>query len=116
MITPFDSAGHIDYAALEALTDWYIDSGVAGLFAVCLSSEMYDLTDRERLGIAKAVYRRAAGRVKVVATGTFGGSLEQMAAFSHEMSEYCDAVVIISAFFAAELGSSLLTARCTGPG
>ena len=96
MITPFDEAGHIDYAMLESLTDWYIESGVAGLFAVCLSSEMYDLTDKERISIAKAVYNRAAGRVKVVATGTFGGSIETMAAFTREMSEYCDAVVIVS--------------------
>ena len=64
MITPFDSHGHVDYAALEALTDWYVDSGVAGLFAVCLSSEMFNLTDRERLSIAKAVYRRPNPNLK----------------------------------------------------
>jgi 4-hydroxy-tetrahydrodipicolinate synthase len=102
MVTPFDAAGHVDYAALEALTDWFIDAGVAGLFACCLSSEMYDLTPSERLGIAKCVFRRTAGRVKVVATGTFGGSVEEMATFSREMSEFCDAIVIVSAFFAAE--------------
>lgn len=32
MLTPFDAKGEIDWASLERLVDWYIDSGVHGLF------------------------------------------------------------------------------------
>jgi len=102
MITPFDEAGHVDFPLLEALTEWYIASGVAGLFAVCLSSEMFQLSDRERLRIAKCVNDKVAGRVKVVASGTFGGTVEEMAAFSLQMAEHCDAVVLISGLMAEE--------------
>ena len=45
----------MDWDGLTALTEWYLASGVQGLFAVCLSSEMYDLLDDERLRVAKHV-------------------------------------------------------------
>ena len=33
------------------MVEWYIACGCTGLFAVCLSSEMYNLTDDERLAV-----------------------------------------------------------------
>eukprot|EP01049_Picozoa_sp_SAG25_P025075 SAG25_NODE_11694_length_298_cov_0.773869_1_plen_45_part_10 len=41
--------------------EWYIASGVAGLFAVCQSSEMYALSEDERLELAGYVAAQAAG-------------------------------------------------------
>ena len=43
MLTPFTAEGKIDYPALRRLVDFYIDSGVSGLFAVCQSSELFFL-------------------------------------------------------------------------
>lgn len=43
MLTPFCPNGEVDFAGLEKLTDWYIDNGSSGLFAVCQSSEMFHL-------------------------------------------------------------------------
>jgi len=74
MVTPFRADGAIDWEALPAVVDWYVDAGVTGLFAVCLSSEMYELSPTERLELARAVVTHAAGRVPVVATGTLGAS------------------------------------------
>ena len=54
----------------------YISSGCVGLFACCQSSEMFYLSPDERLQLAKHVVETAAGRVAVVASGTFGGSVE----------------------------------------
>jgi len=102
MITPFDEAGNVDMPLLEALTEWYLASDVAGLFAVCLSSEMFQLSDKERLRIAKCVYEKVGQRVPVVATGTFGGSIEEMANFTKQIAEHCDAVGVVTAFFAEE--------------
>ena len=84
MLTPFTVEGAIDWDGVDVLTDWYIDSGVAGLFAVCLSSEMYELTDGERLALAKRVAKRVDGRVPVMASGTFPGATENQAAFVKE--------------------------------
>ncbi len=69
MITPFRDDGSIDYAALERMVAWYLERGVAGLFAVCQSSEMFFLSLRERLELARACVRFAGGRVPVIASG-----------------------------------------------
>jgi 4-hydroxy-tetrahydrodipicolinate synthase len=97
MLTAFDADGGIDWRGVDALVDWYIESGSAGLFAVCLSSEMYCLTSDERLELARRVVRRADGRVPVVATGTFGGEVADQAAFVARMADTgVDAVVAIT--------------------
>eukprot|EP00117_Sycon_ciliatum_P008555 scpid27026/ scgid11201/ Dihydrodipicolinate synthase len=95
MITPFHEDGSIDYQSLQSLVDWFIDNGVAGLFTVCLSSEMYDLSNSERLELARAVKKYSTGRVPVVASGTFGGSVEDMADFVRSMAKEVDAVVVL---------------------
>jgi 4-hydroxy-tetrahydrodipicolinate synthase len=48
MLTPFKNNGAIDYDALTKLTEFYLEAGAAGLFANCLSSEMYELEPDER--------------------------------------------------------------------
>lgn len=81
MLTPFLESGEVDYSGLSRLTEFYLESGAAGLFANCLSSEMYELTESERLAITKRVVEQVAGRVPVVATGTFGGPILHQADF-----------------------------------
>ena len=40
--------------------EWYIASGCSGLFAVCQSSEMYFLSEEERLELAEYVATKVA--------------------------------------------------------
>jgi len=97
MLTPFAEDGSVDMDALDALTEWYIKCGVSGLFSVCLSSEMYDLTDDERLGIAKRVSERTDRRVPVFASGTFGGTPEKQSDFIRRIADTgVDGVVVIA--------------------
>lgn len=86
MVTPYHHDGAIDWAGVDAVTDWYIAAGASGLFACCLSSEMYHLTADERLALVQRVLDRAAGRVPVVATGNFGGALAEQIASVQRMS------------------------------
>ena len=103
MLTPFDDDRRIDWSAVDCLTDWYIASGMSGLFAVCQSSEMFDLTDDERLALAARVVQGAGGRVPVVATGTFGGPARDQAAFVRKMADVgVEAVVCLVNQFAAK--------------
>jgi 4-hydroxy-tetrahydrodipicolinate synthase len=74
MLTPFREDRGIDWTGLDALIEWYLAAGVSGLFAVCLSSEMYELSPEERVRLAAHVVNRVAGRVPVVAAGAFGES------------------------------------------
>ena len=96
MLNAFHDDGSIDWRGVDALTDWYIEGGSAGLFACCGSSEMFHLDDIERLEVTRRVVQRSAGRVPVVATGTFGGPVDDQAAFVRRMADTgVSAVVVI---------------------
>lgn len=69
MITPWTDDNKPDFKAIENLTNWYIEKGCDGIFAVCQSSEMLYLTEQEKLDIAKCVVDTVDGRIQVVASG-----------------------------------------------
>ncbi len=104
MLTPFqESTGAVDYIGLTRLTELYLGAGVAGLFANCLSSEMYELSEEERLQTVKHVLNIVDGAVPVVAAGTFGGPLKQQADFIKQMYDTgVQGVVIITGIIAEE--------------
>lgn len=103
MITPFTSELKIDYKGLSALIDLYLSSGAKGLFANCLSSEMYHLSDEERLSLVKHVVKHVNGRVPIVATGSFGNNLSAQSAFAKKMHQTgVDGVILITSHFAAK--------------
>ncbi len=85
MITPFGADGKIDFDGLSRLTDFYAAAGAKGFFANCQSSEMYALSPEERLALTRHVVKRAARGQSVVATGSFGDSLEQKAEFTKKI-------------------------------
>ncbi|SNS00274.1 4-hydroxy-tetrahydrodipicolinate synthase [Anaerovirgula multivorans] len=101
MITPF-SDGKVDYNALENLIAWYIKNGVAGLFAVCQSSEMFKLSLEERIEIAKFVKKITNGQVPVIASGHISEDLYSQLEEVNRMAETgIEAVVLITNRFAA---------------
>ena len=62
MITPFNLKAKVDLDAVSALIDFYLAAGVKGFFANCLSSEMFSISEDERLELTSHV-------VKYVRTG-----------------------------------------------
>ena len=72
MITPYHDDNTVDYEAVKNITNWYIENGCTGIFAVCQSSEMVYLSLEEKVKIAKTVVEtvKASGKdVSVVASG-----------------------------------------------
>ena len=63
MITPYNADGSVDYGAVDAIVDWYIQNGVDGIFAVCQSSEMFYLDEQERANIARLSLIHILGHV-----------------------------------------------------
>ena len=82
MITPFDLKAKVDLDAVSRLIDFYLAAGVKGFFANCLSSEMFSISDEERLALTKYVVDHVNGEVPVVATGSFGATMENKANFT----------------------------------
>lgn len=116
MLTPFCPNGEVDFTGLEKLTDWYIDNGSSGLFAVCQSSEMFHLSLEERLQVAETVVKTAAGRVPVIACGNLSEKTEDQVKEVSRMAETgVDAVVLITNRFAAEdEDDEIWMERCRG--
>ena len=97
MMTPFDENGMIDYEAVKRLVDWYIENGVAGIFAVCQSSEMFNLTESERVELGKFVTDYVGGRVGVVVSGHVSEEIsDQIKELSHMAECGADALVLVS--------------------
>src|SRR5690242_18706610 len=65
--TPFDAAGEVDVAALEANVAALLDAGVHGLVATGTMGEAGSLSRDERREVVAAVARAAGGRVPVLA-------------------------------------------------
>ena len=110
MLTPFTETGALDRPGCEALVDWYLAGRVTGIFTVCLSSEMFDLTPAERLELAELTVRRVSGRVPVVAGAGFGDTAEQRLRSIREMADTgVDAVVLpLSVLFPEETSGELV--------
>ena len=101
MITPFNLKAKIDFDAVSALIDFYLAAGVKGFFANCLSSEMYSITEDERLELTKHVVDYVNGRVPIVATGSFGLTLNDKAIFTKKIYDTgIDAVILITGHYA----------------
>lgn len=103
MLTPFKDNGAVDFDGLTKLTELYLEAGAAGLFANCLSSEMFELSEEERLAVVKHVVKIANGNVPVVATGTFGGAIAKQADFVKKIYDTkVEAVIGITGLLAEE--------------
>src|SRR5215813_6350768 len=101
MITPFNLKAKVDLDVVSALIDFYLAAGVKGFFANCLSSEMFSISEDERLELTKHIVDYVNGRAPVVATGSFGLTIEDKAEFSKKIYDTgIDAVVLITGHFA----------------
>lgn len=101
MITPFNLKAKVDLDVLNTLIEFYLAAGVKGFFANCLSSEMFSISEDERLEITKHIVDNVKGRVPVVATGSFGLTIEDKASFTKQIFDTgIDAAIMITGHFA----------------
>lgn len=112
MLTPFLENGKIDYEGLTRLTNLYIKAGASGLFANCLSSEMFELSKQERIEITSHVVKIANGAIPVVATGSFFETADNHPEFIKKIYDTgVQAVILISNMFAQEAESDEVLSR-----
>lgn len=103
MLTPYTIKGEIDFDGLSSLTEFYLASGAAGLFANCQSSEMFELTADESLNIVEHVVKVVNGRVPVVAASSIVGTIDKQADFVKQIYNLgVEAVILITGLIAEE--------------
>ncbi|MBR2338325.1 MAG: dihydrodipicolinate synthase family protein [Clostridia bacterium] len=101
MLTPFTDNGEVDYVSLGKLIDWYEINGVAGLFCLCQSSEIFCLSLQERIEIASFVKKHA--HVPVIASGHVSYAISQQIDEMNRVAETgVDGLVMISNRFAPQ--------------
>ena len=101
MITPFNLKAKVDLEVVSELVEFYLSTGVKGLFANCLSSEMYSISEDERLDLTRHIVKEVRGRVPVVATGSFGLTISDKSEFSKRIYDTgINAVILITGHFA----------------
>lgn len=101
MITPYNLKARVDLDVVSNLIDFYLAAGVKGFFANCLSSEMYSISEDERLELTQHIVKYVNGRVPVVATGSFGLRIEDKAEFTKKIYDTgIDAVILITGHYA----------------
>ena len=99
MLTAFNQDLSIDWQGVSALSDWYCQAGVQGLFAVSQSSEMFALSVAERIQLAAYVVSQT--NKPVVAAGAFATTIEEQATLVKELYQTgVKAVVLLSNQFA----------------
>src|SRR5678809_632959 len=113
MITPFNLKAKVDLDVVSLLVDFYLAAGVKGFFANCLSSEMFSITEDERLELTQHIVKYVDRKVPIVATGSFGLTIEDKAEFAKKIYDTgVDAVIMITGHFAkVDEGDDLLLAN-----
>ena len=81
MITPFDTEGRLDEAAIELLAERIVDAGLGLALGTASPGEGHSLTPSETERLYAAGKRVAAGRVPVVAMGCEQRSAAEFAPF-----------------------------------
>lgn len=97
MLTPYLDSGKVDYEGLKALTNWYVNQGVNGLFAACQSSEIFYLSCEERALIVQTVVQAAQNKIPIIASGHVHTDLnDTIAEMARMKNAGAEAFVLIS--------------------
>lgn len=103
MITPYTTDNKIDYNAVEQLLHWYNDRGVAGIFAICQSSEIFFLSFEEKLQLLKFIMEHKPNGLSIVASGHTSDNLDTQILEAKSFIDCgIDAYVFISNRFAKQ--------------
>lgn len=96
LITPYNDDLSLDLNGYQQMLEWYLSHNVGGIYANCQSSEMFELTDEERLLLISEAVRIANGKKPVVGTGNFGKNIEQHIEFIKKASNAGAEIVMLT--------------------
>lgn len=69
MLTPFSKDGRVLEQDVEKLLDFYGNAGVQGVFALCQSSEIFFLTQEEKVSLTKRIVHCLNGKKRILVSG-----------------------------------------------
>lgn len=99
LITPFTEYGTVDYAALERLVNFQIESGIDGLVPCGTTGESPCLSHEEHDRVIAQTIRFARGRVPVIAGTGSNATNEAIRLSQHAQDAGVDAVLLVNPYY-----------------
>jgi dihydrodipicolinate synthase/N-acetylneuraminate lyase len=99
MPTPFHDDSTVDYDALDALVEFYIASGVNGLFVLGTHGQGMVLENDERKKIAERVVRKAAHRLPIVIHVGTANTVSSIELAKHAAALGVDAIGLVEPYY-----------------
>jgi 4-hydroxy-tetrahydrodipicolinate synthase len=99
LVTPFDSSGELDLAALERMARWQVEQGIHGLVPCGTTGEGATLDDEEKARVVATVVAAAGGRVPVVAGVGSNSTSATLAAARTAAKAGADALLVVSPYY-----------------
>jgi 4-hydroxy-tetrahydrodipicolinate synthase len=99
LLTPFDSAGTVDAAAVCQLVNFLIERGIHGLFPGGTTGEGPLLTLDERRELAEIILKEAAGRVPVIIQVGALTTRDTIALAQHAQAAGANAAAVVTPYY-----------------
>lgn len=96
LITPYNDDLSIDVDGYRKMLEWYSSLDLGGVYANCQSSEMFELTDDERLLLITEALKVVDGKFPVVATGNFGSNIDEHIEFVKKVADAGAEIVMLT--------------------
>lgn len=99
LVTPFTSAGAIDWKALDRLVAQQVEAGIAGLVPVGTTGEAATLSEAEQLAVIARVVAQAEGAAYVLAGAGTNDTARTMEATRRATEAGVDGVLLITPYY-----------------
>lgn len=94
MLTPFDGKGNVALDVVDQLVDFYIESGVDGIFPCGSAGEAIHLSFDQKQEFIRRVAMRAAGRVQVLPGAIAANAHDALALAAIAKDVGCNGIVV----------------------
>ncbi|MDA8361621.1 MAG: 4-hydroxy-tetrahydrodipicolinate synthase [Gammaproteobacteria bacterium] len=99
LVTPMRDDGAVDFAALDRLVDFHLESGTHAIVAVGTTGEASTLDVDEHIGVVEAVVRRVHGRIPVIA-GTGANATREAIDLTRRATDVgADACLLVTPYY-----------------
>lgn len=99
LVTPMMANGDVEWAALDALIEWHIESGTHGLVPMGTTGESATLNTEEHLQVIKRTIEVVAGRVPVVAGTGSNSTSEAIHQTQEAQAAGADACLLVTPYY-----------------
>lgn len=99
LVTPMDSRGDLDWAALERLIDFHLEHGTDGIVAVGTTGESATLDMNEHKEAIRRVVDQVAGRIPVIAGTGANSTREAVELTEAARSVRADACLLVTPYY-----------------